>query len=199
MKNKATLLFVVLIAFTASAQKVNITSGKLKNLVSHKSFNMEYSYENGLQIGKKTEKDYVAEKIKTKNEKKAGAGDEWNEKWQNNKVEGAFFDKMETLFNKVMAEHGVSASRNNDKATCTAKVQVYYMDPGFNVGVARRPAYVSMKVTFVADGKELVQMDLIKAPGRDAMGYDFDVSYRLSEAFEKSGKTLGKTLAKQVY
>lgn len=193
------LMLICFIIGNTSAQKLKVVSGKLKSLAPYKSFNMEYEYEDGLTIGKKTEKEYVDEKVTEKNEKEPGSGDAWAKKWNENKEGGLFFQKLETLFNEVLKSKGVEGKRNNASAPCTIKFKVYYLDPGFNVGVARRPAYVSMKATFIADGKEIAVVDLEKAPGAGAGGYDFDAAYRLSEGFEKTGKTLGKTLAKEVY
>jgi len=190
---------ILLLSFTIEAQKLKVTSGKLKSLSDHKSFNMVYTYEDGLKIGKKTEAVYTAEKVADKNEDEAGSGDAWLVKWEENKQGGKFFDKFETLFNEVLESKGVSGSRDNSSATCTLTIDVYYMDPGYNVGISRRPAYVSMTATFTADGNELAVVNMVKAPGSGAGGYDFDAAYRISEGFEKSGKTLAKSLAKGAY
>ncbi len=193
------LAALMLISIGSEAQKLKVTSGKLKDLSAHKSFNMEYTYEDGLLIGKKTEKEYVEEKVTSKNEKEAGTGDAWAKKWEENKEGGKFFEKFETLFNDVLKGDGVTASRDNADATCTLKINVYFMDPGYNIGISSRPAYVSMTATFVADGKTLAVVDMVKAPGTGAGGYDFDASYRISESFAKSAKTLAKNLAKGAY
>jgi hypothetical protein len=193
------LAAVLLVSINSDAQKLKVTSGKLKALSTHKSFNMVYTYEEGLLIGKKTEEEYLEEKVTSKNEKEAGTGDAWAKKWEENKAGGKFFDKFETLFNDVLKGDGVTASRDNADATCTIKVNVYFMDPGYNIGISRRPAYVSMTATFVVDGKDVAVVDMSKAPGAGAGGYDFDASYRISEGFAKSAKTLAKNLAKQAY
>ncbi|PIB37170.1 hypothetical protein BFP72_18030 [Reichenbachiella sp. 5M10] len=200
MKIKFTLVVAMLLmVFGSQAQKLKVTSGKLKALSSYKSYNMEYSYHEGLKIGKKTEEEYLAEKKEAKNEKEAGTGDAWVATWHENKEGGKFFDKFETLFNEVLSKDGVTASRDNADAPCTIKIEVYFLDPGYHIGISSKPAYVSMKATFVADGSEIAVVDLAKAPGQGAGGYDFDASYRISEAFEKTGKTLAKELSKQAY
>ena len=202
MKLKITVLSVVavlLFSFNSQAQKLKVTSGKLSALSDHKSFNMEYSYAEGMKIGKKTEKEYVAEKVAAYNKKEAGTGDAWAEKWHGNKEGGKFFDKFEELLNKELSSYGVSGSRDNSSASATLKVNVYYMDPGYNVGVSRRPAYISMTVTFEADGSELAVVDMVKAPGAGGGGYDFDASYRIGEGFAKSAKTLAKSMGKGAY
>jgi len=193
------LITVFLCFFNAEAQKLKVTSGKLKDLSSYKSYNMVYTYEDGLKIGKKSEADYVAEKVVGKNEKEAGTGDTWAEKWHGNKEGGKFFEKFEELLNKELGNYGVSASRDNASASATMNVNVYYMDPGYNIGISRKPAYVSMTVTFVADGSELAVVDMVKAPGSGGSGYDFDASYRIGEGFAKSAKNLAKSMGKGAY
>lgn len=193
------LMAALTISVNCEAQKLKVTSGKFSALSKHKSFNVVYTYKDGFMVGKKTEKVYLKTTIDKKNKKEAGAGDTWAKKWEEHKVGGYYFDKFETLFNDVLKDQKVSCSRENDKATCTMNVEVYYIDPGYNVGVSRKPAFVSMTVSFVADGKELVAVNMVRAPGTTAMGYDFDAALRISESFEKSGKTLGKTIYKQIY
>ncbi|UXP33674.1 hypothetical protein N6H18_06870 [Reichenbachiella agarivorans] len=190
---------LVLFALGTQAQKLKVTSGKLKDVAGNKSFNMVYTYDDNLKLGKKSEADYVAENIEKKNKKEAGTGDAWAAKWQENKEGGKFFDKFEELFNDVLSGNGVTASRDNADATCTITLNVYYLDPGYNVGVQRKPAYLSTTATFTVDGKEVAVVDMSMAPGQDAMGYDFDSSYRIAEAFAKTGKTLGKTVAKEAF
>lgn len=201
MKSRIALLFVfgLMLTLSSEAQKLKVVSGKLKDLSSYKSYNMVYTYNEGLKIGKKTEESYLEEKRVKKNEAEAGTGDAWVAKWEENKGGGRFFDKFETLFNDVLSEKGVSGSRDNADADCTIQVNVYYLDPGFNVGVTRRPAFLSTTATFVVDGNEIAKVDMVKAPGQDGMGFDFDAAYRIQESFAKTAKTLAKTMAKQAY
>lgn len=187
-----------LAASASQAQKLKVTSGKEKDLASFKSYNIEYTYAEDLKVGKKTETEYLDEKRSEKNAEEAGTGDAWVDTWNENKEGGKFFEKFETLFNEQLLKAGVEGSRDNASADCTLKLNIYYMDPGFNVGVMKRPAYVSMTATFVADGNEVVVMDLSMAPGQ-AYAVDFDASFRISESFAKTGKTLGAYLAKKVY
>ncbi|MBU2916021.1 MULTISPECIES: hypothetical protein [Reichenbachiella] len=191
--------FFVLFAFAGYSQKLKVTSGKLKALSAYKSYNMEYTYHEDLKIGKKSEEEYLSEKQTDKNEKEAGSGDAWVAAWHENKEGGKFFEKFETLFNDVLSGDGVTASRDNEGADCTLKLEVYFLDPGYHIGISSKPAYVSMTATFVADGQEIAVVDLSKAPGQGAGGYDFDAAYRISESFAKTGKTLGKELSKQAY
>jgi hypothetical protein len=64
----------------------------------------------------------------------------------------------------------------------------------------RQPAQVSTEASFY-QGKDrtkpLAVVTILKAPGRDAMGYDFDVGVRLQEGYAKTGKELGAFLYKK--
>lgn len=68
------------------------------------------------------------------------------------------------------------------------KTEEVYLDPGFNVGVTRRLAFLSTTATFIVDGKEIAKVNMDKAPGQGAGGYGFDAAFRISESFEKQSK-----------
>lgn len=75
-----------------------------------------------------------------------------------------------------------------------------HLEPGWNAAVMRAPAEVSTQAEFfeTADrGKSLGVITIARAPGRDAMGYDFDVGYRIQEGYAKTGKELGAFLYKK--
>ena len=74
------------------------------------------------------------------------------------------------------------------------------LEPGFNVGIMRRPALVSTVAEFVETknrSRKLAEIAILEAPGRDAGGYDFDVGYRLQEGYAKTGKELGAFVYKK--
>lgn len=80
--------------------------------------------------------------------------------------------------------------------TVIMNIHTTFIEPGFNVGVMRRPAFINLEVTFTKGEEELVVLSATKAPGADAMGFDFDTGYRISEAYAKAGKSLGKFILK---
>ncbi len=75
----------------------------------------------------------------------------------------------------------------------------WFTEPGFNVGVMRMPAYTNMEAQFVKTGTtaEEAVITMTKAPGADAMGFDYDAGARISESYAKAGKSLGAFLEKQ--
>ena len=192
-------LICLLFTTQGVSQKVDVFEGKLKFLKGQEKLNVKYVYDN-MSVGKfDKEEDYIAEKTADKNKDEAGTGDEWARKWVDDR-EARFEPKFEELFNKHLEDDGLKIGRHED-AQYTLILKTTHTEPGFNVGVMRRPAHINVEAWFV----ETANMDKVegkvrmkKVPGQDAMGFDFDTGLRLQEAYAKTGKALGKYLAKKV-
>lgn len=190
---------VLLVMFTGLltagfSQKIVKAEGDLAFLKSEKELNVEYDYSN-MGVGKfKTEEEYVNSKVKEYNEKEAGKGDKWKESWETSR-DRVYHPKFEELFNKYA---GVKASQNNENAKYTLIIKTVFTEPGFNVGVASKPAAVSFEYIFVETDTKNVAAKYTHAnvPGAQAMGYDFDTSTRISESYAKAGKMLGGFIVK---
>lgn len=192
---KMTLLMMFVgMASMGFSQKIIKSEGDLGFLKSEKTLNLEYDYSN-MGVGKfKSEEDYVNSKVKEYNEKEAGKGDQWKESWEGSR-DRVYHPKFEELFNKYS---GLTASRNNENANYTLIVKTVFTEPGFNVGVASKPAAVSFEYIFVdsATKKVVAKYTQANVPGAQAMGYDFDTSTRISESYAKAGKMLGGFIVK---
>ena len=192
-------LFCLLFTTQGVSQKLDIYEGKLKFLKGQKQINVQYDYSD-MSVGKyKKEQEYLDDKIADRNKDEAGSGDEWARKWVDGR-ESQFEPKFEELFNKELSKDGLKTGRYPD-ATYTIILKTKHTEPGFNVGVMRRPAHINVEIWFV----ETANMDNVEAkakmkkvPGQDAFGFDFDASYRLQEAYAKTGKILGKYISKKV-
>lgn len=184
----------------ALAQKVNTKSGKFEALKGQDKVNVAYRYDN-MGVGKfEKEEDYLNEKVTEKNEDEPGSGDEWKRKWIDDR-EARFEPKFEELMSNYLEDEGMKVGRYPD-AKYTLVVHTTFTEPGFNVGVMRRPAMINADIYLVETGnmdKKLGLATIEKVPGRDAMGYDFDTGYRLQEAYAKLGKTFAKYLVKKVF
>jgi len=77
-------------------------------------------------------------------------------------------------------------------------VHTTFIEPGYNVGVSRKPAFINLEISISKAGEELVHILILKSPGGGAMGYDFDAGYRIAEAYAKAAKSLGKYLTKNL-
>lgn len=194
----STLLFLVSLTNTADAQKVNLYEGNLNFLKGQTMLNVKYDYSN-MSVGDfEKEQDYLDEKIKEKNKEEAGSGDVWAKKWVADRKE-RFQPKFEELMNDHLGKKGVSLdSLGNAKYTIILKTT--HTEPGYNVGVWRRPAAINVDIWFVEAANEanvLAKIKMEKVPGQDAWGFDFDTGYRLQESYAKCGKSLAGYLLKK--
>lgn len=192
------LALVGLTTLTANAQKIKKIEGNLSPLKGEKALKIEFKYEN-MEVGKNlTEEEYIERKVKEYNEKEAGSGDKWRESWVRDR-EARFEPKFIELFNKYTEKVDLEGAKEG-ASNYTLIVHTYYTEPGFNVGVMRRPAFIHVKYTIVKTGTNdiVVQYDQQKIPGADAMGYDFDTGTRIAESYAKAGKEFGKLLSKEL-
>ncbi len=180
------------------AQDLKLKSGSLEFLKGEKTLNLEYVYD-GLTVGKEDEQTYINKKVSEMNSKEAGKGDQWLVSWKGDR-ERRYQPKFEQLLNKQFTDKKVDLQAGkNPEARFTLVLKATMLEPGFNVGVMRRPAAVSTEAAIYETkdrSRQLALITILKAPGQDAMGYDFDTGQRLSEGFAKTGKELGKFLSK---
>jgi hypothetical protein len=193
------VLFAILIPQLLVAQKIKVKSGDLASLEEVKTYYVTFDYSD-MAVGKfDKEADYI-EKQKSEAVERGDDPDAWEEEWINNREE-KFEPRFFALFNDILEGKGVSATPEKGDATYEMNIHTKFTEPGFNVGVARRPALINVIITISEianpDNKIVVTMDGV--PGAGAAGYDFDASYRISEAYEKCGKEMGKLLAKKAY
>ena len=187
-----------LTAFTANAQKMKKVEGSVDPLKGEEVLKIEFRYDD-MEVGKNlTEEEYIERKVEEYNKKEAGTGDKWRESWVRDR-EARFEPKFFELFNKNTEKIGLEGIKEGS-ANYTLIVHTYYTEPGFNVGVMRRPAFINVKYTIVKSGSSdvVAEYDQQKVPGADAMGYDFDTGSRIAESYAKAGKEFGKLLTKEL-
>jgi hypothetical protein len=187
-------LVVILVSASVSGQKIKVTSGNMNALAGLTQLRIEYDYSN-LGVGKyDVEQDYINDKVAEMNKKEAGTGDTWKESWFNDRP-ARYEPKFEELFTKYapFIESGQEVDAN-----VTMKVHTTFIEPGFNVGVARKPAYINLEISFMSGNEILVQMDILNSPGSGGAGFDFDTGWRISEAYAKAAKSLAIYLDKQL-
>lgn len=197
------LLFMLNVSMTDKYTEANIKvilkSGDAKQFKSHKSLNLVVSYEN-LKIGEyNSEKEYLDKKVKENNEKEAGKGEKWLNKWDYAKT-NVWPQRFEELYNKVLDKKlGMKCDRNSQSNPYTLRVKVTYIEPGYNVGVSRKPASANFEFELVNstnNAEVIASLYLNHVPGEDAMGLDFDSDKRIGECFAKAGKMLAKYILK---
>ena len=186
----------MLFAFSGFAQSMKLESGKLDFLKGQKTLNVVYAYDN-MKVGKGSEQEYITKKVTEHNKDEAGKGDKWQKAWVGARQE-RYQPKFEELMNKRLEDDGVKVGSFPD-AAYTLVLKTVFTEPGFNVGVMRMPAYTNMEAVFVKTGTttEEAVISMMKAPGADAMGFDYDAGSRISESYAKAGKSLGTFLNKK--
>lgn len=193
------ILIQVLIAGSMlNAQKISVKKGNLGFLKGQKSLLVTFDYSN-MAVGKfDKEEDYIAKKVEDYNKSEAGKGDKWREAWKNDRA-SRYEPKFEELFNEYASKTGITGTRDVTDAQYEMNIHTTFTEPGFNIGITRKPAFIDLVITFknTASGEELAVMEVNNCPGRDAFGYDFDTGYRIEEAYAKLGKSLAGYIAKQ--
>jgi hypothetical protein len=190
------ILFFLCIAFAGTAQNMKTTQGSLKSLKGETSIKVEFTYDN-MKVGKdgSTEQQYIAEKKEAYNSKEAGKGDKWEKAWVEDRAA-----RFEPQFRELFSKHaGLTTVGENPKYTLI--FHTTRTEPGWNIGIMRASAQVDAEVTIVETKNRsniVAKVTILKSPGRDAMGYDFETGARLQEAYAKAGKSLGKLVMKEL-
>ena len=180
------------------AQKIKPKGGDVKNLKNLGEVNLVFFYDD-MTVGKNlTEEEYIEKKVKEYNEDEPGKGDDWKENWLNNR-DKKYEPKFVELFNKYKSKTGMSV-KEDIESDYTLEVHTYYTEPGWNIGISKKPAHINVRYVFKDNktGEILAEFDQQKIPGSQAAGYDFDMSDRLKESYAKAGKSLAKFLAKKL-
>ncbi len=192
MLKKILFTGAVMVAVSAHAQKVKVIEGKIPDLKDEKSINIELTY-NNVAVGKyDREADYIAAKKEEYNAKEAGTGDTWAIKWVDDREE-RFRPRFIELFSKYS---GLTEDAN---ARYTIIFNTSFVEPGYNVGVARRNAHINGEAVIVETANKnnvLARISVTKAPGGTMFGADFDTGLRIGETYATAGRGLGRTLKK---
>jgi hypothetical protein len=180
-------MFIMLIAFSASAQKMQIAKGSLQSLKGVQSVQVQFTYDH-MNVGDGTEEFYLKRRSTEMNSKEAGRGDAWAKAWVNDRQA-----RFEPKFLELFQEHSKMSVVADAKYILI--FHTIFTEPGFNVGVAHRSARISAEVSLVDAANPsnvLTQVTITNSPGRGAGGFDYDTGYRIQEAYAKAGKSLGK-------
>lgn len=181
-----------LFSFHTYAQRIKVVEGKVPDLGAEKSINIDYTYDN-ISVGKYDKEDeYIKAKTEEYNKKEAGKGDNWAKSWVADR-QRRFEPKFEELFTKYS---DIGLDKN---AKYTLIFHTIFMEPGFNVGVMRKNAFINGEILVVETAnksKVIAKLTVDKAPGNSYWGNDFDTGERLSECYATAGKALGKYVKK---
>lgn len=186
------LMLSAVAVFTGSAyaQKIKVTGGSLDALKNVREINTEFTYEK-MSVGKfDKEEDYVKKRTEELNKKESGRGDTWAKAWVADRE-----SRFEPKFNELLAKTGEVTV--NEKAKYTIIFNTSFVEPGFNVGVMKKNAYIDGELLIVETAnrnKVVARLTVEKAPGRSFWGNDYDTGERISEAYAVTGKVLAKKI-----
>ena len=193
------LIQILISGLLLNAQKISVKKGSLDFLKGQKSLLVTFDYSN-MGVGKfDKEDDYIAKKVGDYNKSEAGKGDKWKETWKSDRA-SRYEPKFESLFNEYSSKKGLTGKRDVTDAKFEMNIHTTFTEPGFNIGVTRKNAFINLVITFknISTGEEVAVMEVNNCPGRDVFGYDFDTGYMLEEAYAKLGKSLAGYIIKQL-
>ena len=185
---KLTLIMFLCLSIAAYSQKIKLIEGDVGVLKGQKSVTTEFTYDN-MSVGKfPKEADYIAKKKSEYNEKEPGSGDKWEQAWISDRKE-----RFEPQFRELFSKYAEISTVGVD-VPYTLIFKTVKTEPGWNIGISRAPAFIDAEA-WIVDSKDhnkvLAKLTITKAPGRDAMGFDYETGARLQEAYAKAGKELG--------
>jgi len=186
---------ILLIATAANAQKWNKEISFMKG---QKDLNIQYSFDKMVVGNAGLEADYISSKKADYNKKEPGKGDKFEQSWKSAPA-NTYEPKFEELINKQLNDIGISAAQNAKNAKYTLIVHTTFIEPGFNVGVMKKPAYCDFELSLVETANPSVVLSsaiLKNIPGSQMGGFDFDASARIGESYGKAGKMTGKSMVK---
>lgn len=188
------LLFFAFLTSFSYSQKIKVLEGSLDALSGEKFFNIEYDYSN-MAVGKyENEQDYIDRKVKDYNEKEPGRGDTWKKNWIDDR-KARFQPQFEELLNKNLEKVDVFVGNEKKGAKYTIIVQTVFTEPGFNIYVSKKPAQINVVIKIVeTENRDNVVCEIVSKNnlGRTYGMGDYDTGLRISEAYAKCGKELGK-------
>jgi hypothetical protein len=194
MKKLFIALVILFMGVQLNAQKITQQSGNLSALKGVTSIDLKFVYPEGMHVGSMTQQDYMEKHMKEAEAKQAGGGEKWKQMYFDDR-EQHFAPKFTDLFNSGLKKIGMDARENNEEAKIQLIVKTTFMEPGFNIGIQSRPAFINLELTFInkETNEEIAKFILKKAPG--TAYYDFGV--RVGEAYAKAAKSFAKFLYKK--
>ncbi len=188
----AIIVAALFVSTVVSAQEVDISKGDISILKNETTINIEFTYEK-MSVGDfSKEADYVKNKKAELNTKEAGTGDTWAIKWEEDKAM-RYEPKFILGFTK---QNKMTVSKD---AKYTLIFNSKALEPGYNVGVAKKNAGLDGSVTLVETAnrvKKLAVLSVERAPETKWRGAAFDAGSRIADAYYMDGQKVGAFIKK---
>lgn len=193
---KTVTLSVVFLVISSSlfAQKIKLIEGSLDALKGQKAFNIKFVYDN-MKVGRDIPEDTYLQDKKTEWEgREKGKGIEFVNNWYNNR--GKMY---EPAFIKSFERYSY-LSGSDSTAEYTLIVKTIRTEGGWNVGVSFHPGMISGYVLVAETSNPeviLARISFVDFQGKDVVGGDFDMGYRIKSAYAVTGRWLGDFLRRK--
>jgi hypothetical protein len=184
---------------------VKLTSGSVDFLKQEKQVNVEYVYD-GMTVNpdrkdlprEMAEKDFIAKRVAQFDEKQAGRGESWRERWINSRAdsyEPSFCDGLNQRLSAKKIDLQFGFFRG---AKYTLILKTTHTELGWKFSdVIKHPFLINAEATFVETQNRTnspAEITILKASG-SAEGSDF-TGRGLAEAYGNAGKQLGVFLSR---
>jgi len=203
MTKQITLTLALVFAMFSYGQKMKVQKGDFSFIKGQQDINVEFVYDNlTINKDKLTDEEYIKEKSTKLEEKTRGKGKAWAKKWVASR-ELVFAPKFLELINKYVnkkSKKNYFAEELTD-AKYTLLVEAVWIYPGYNVGIMKKGAKLTTKLTFVETANRdniVLEITGKNAPG-DIYGGSFSNVDRIGESYAKTGKTLAGMILKKAY
>ena len=182
---------------SVAAPMAALNSGDISSLDNVKTVQIVYDYTD-LGVGAfRKEEDYIKKRSEELEKKEKGSSEKFKKDWVD--ARGRRYEpKFEELFNKEGEEINMQGSSKPNGSEYTLTVHTIFIEPGMNIGISKKPAYVDLECTFKdKSGKELCVFYIKNAVGSNMTGMDYAVEARVVESYAKAGKMLAQAIAKE--
>ena len=168
-----------------------LNSGDISKLDNVKSVNIIYDYSD-LGVGAfHKEEDYLKKRMDEKEAKEKGSSEQFKKGWieaRSKRYEPKFEEMFKKMGMKEINMDGINYSTSNDY---TLLVHTVFIEPGTNIGVYKKPAYIDLECTFKdKEGATLCVFFVKNAVGSQFMDMDYAVEARVVESYAKAAKML---------
>lgn len=180
------VVFYLLMPVCSFAQRFDVLQGDLKNLKGISAYNIVFDYKGLIVHGYETEEDYLADKMRIR-ENKEGGPEKFRKEWFENRsavYEPRFVDYLNQKFPK-----GEVKAENNTALAYTMTVKTEWIYPGYLV----EPAKITTLITVFETQKPenvLVALRFEKSIGLEKNMYNGLLSERIAGAYEKIAKNM---------
>lgn len=192
-----TLFFLcplLLLAFAATAQKIDVSSGKINALKGIDTFHIIYKYDKLMVGDLGREANYIRKKKADAEKRAPGSGYAWEEMWVGDKskfYEPQFLESLRKFSEMEIGEHPATRYQ--------LIFSSIYIEPGQS-GIIRKSARLKGTVTVMdtQTGKAVVKIQIDEAAGESSAPDNGTGGPRIGAAYARAGKELGNFLRQRL-